>query len=101
MIDGDDVFVPEGTMLGRLRTYKTYGADVRAEFANRALVGGMRQDLQIGAKYEFNDFTNKKNFFGLFPARFSMTGINPERTSLIASTTRMRCRPSFRPWFTV
>ncbi len=63
VIDGDDVFVPEGTMLGRLRTYKTYGADVRAEFANRPFIGGLRQDLQVGAKYEFNDFSNK-NFFG-------------------------------------
>ncbi len=63
VIDGDDVFVPEGTMLGRLRTYKTFGAESRAEFANRAFFGGMRQDIQIGAKYEFNDFTNR-NFFG-------------------------------------
>jgi Fe(3+) dicitrate transport protein len=63
-IDGDDVFVPEGSMLGRLRTYETYGADVRAEFANRAFFGGLRQDIQVGAKYEYNDFTNK-NFFGV------------------------------------
>lgn len=55
--------IPEGSMLGRLRTYRTYGTDIRAEFANRPFVGGMRQDIQIGAKYEYNDFTNR-NFFG-------------------------------------
>ncbi len=61
--DDDEIYVPEGVMLGRLRTYETYGADMRAEFANRAFFGGLRQDLQIGAKYEYNDFTNR-NFFG-------------------------------------
>lgn len=62
VIVGDDIFVPEDSMLGRLRTYKTYGTDVRAEFANRRLFG-ITQDIQIGAKYEYNDFTNR-NFFG-------------------------------------
>lgn len=55
--------IPEGSMLGRLRTYKTYGTDVRAEFANRPFLGGMRQDIQVGVKYEYNTFTNR-NFFG-------------------------------------
>jgi Fe(3+) dicitrate transport protein len=63
VIVGDEVFVPEGTMLGRLRTYRQLGAEVRAEFANRPFIGGMRQDIQTGIRYEYNDFTNK-NFFG-------------------------------------
>jgi Fe(3+) dicitrate transport protein len=62
-IDGDEVFVPEGVMLGRLRTYRQLGAEVRAEFADRPLIGGLRQDIQTGIRYEYNDFTNK-NFFG-------------------------------------
>jgi Fe(3+) dicitrate transport protein len=60
---GDEVVIGAGTMLGRLRTYKTYGADMRAEFADRPFLGGLRQDIQVGAKYEYNDFTNR-NFFG-------------------------------------
>lgn len=60
---GDDIIIGAGTMLGRLRTYKTYGADMRAEFAGRPFLGGLRQDIQVGAKYEYNDFTNR-NFFG-------------------------------------
>jgi Fe(3+) dicitrate transport protein len=63
VIIGDDVFVPEGTMLGRLRTYRQLGAEVRAEFADRPFIGGLRQDIQVGIRYEYNDFTNK-NFFG-------------------------------------
>ena len=62
-IDGDDVFVPEGVMLGRLRTYRQLGAEMRAEFADRPFIGGLRQDIQVGIRYEYNDFTNK-NFFG-------------------------------------
>lgn len=60
---GDEVYIPEGVMLGRLRTYKQYGAEVRAEFADRPFVGGMRQDIQTGVRYEYNTFTNR-NFFG-------------------------------------
>ena len=62
--EGEDaVFVPEGTMLGRLRTYRQLGAEVRAEFADRPFIGGLRQDIQAGIRYEYNDFTNR-NFFG-------------------------------------
>ncbi len=57
------VFVPEGTMLGRLRTYRQFGAEVRAEFADRPFIGGLKQDIQTGVRYEYNDFTNR-NFFG-------------------------------------
>jgi Fe(3+) dicitrate transport protein len=62
-IDDDEVFVPEGTMLGRLRTYRQFGAEVRAEFADRPFIGGLKQDIQTGVRYEYNDFTNR-NFFG-------------------------------------
>lgn len=63
VIIDDEVFVPEGTMLGRLRTYRQFGAEVRAEFADRPFIGGLRQDIQTGVRYEYNDFTNR-NFFG-------------------------------------
>lgn len=56
-------FIPEGSMLGRLRTYKHFGAEVRAEFANRDLAVGMTQDIQTGVRYETHKFTNR-NFFG-------------------------------------
>jgi Fe(3+) dicitrate transport protein len=59
----DEVFVPEGSMLGRLRTYRQLGAEVRAEFADRPFIGGLRQTIQTGIRYEYNDFTNR-NFFG-------------------------------------
>jgi len=61
--DEYEVFVPHGTMLGRLRTYRQLGAEVRAEFADRPFIGGLRQDIQTGIRYEYNDFTNR-NFFG-------------------------------------
>jgi Fe(3+) dicitrate transport protein len=63
VIVDDEIFVPEGTMLGRLRTYRQLGAEVRAEFADRPFIGGLRQDIQVGLRYEYNDFTNR-NFFG-------------------------------------
>jgi len=63
VIDGDDIYIPEGVMLGRLRTYKQFGAEVRAEFADRPFIGGLRQDIQVGVRYEYNDFSNR-NFFG-------------------------------------
>jgi Fe(3+) dicitrate transport protein len=63
VIIGDEIFVPEGTMLGRLRHYRQFGAEMRAEFADRPFVGGLRQDIQAGIRYEYNDFTNR-NFFG-------------------------------------
>lgn len=62
-IEDDEVFVPEGTMLGRMRTYRQLGAEMRAEFADRPFIAGLRQDIQAGIRYEYNDFTNR-NFFG-------------------------------------
>lgn len=61
---GDEAFVPEGSMLGRLRTYRNMGGEVRAELANRPFVAGMRQDIQVGARYENHHFNNR-NFLGL------------------------------------
>lgn len=63
IIDDDEIFIPEGVMLGRLRTYRQLGAEVRAEFAERPFIGGITQDIQVGVRYEYNDFTNR-NFFG-------------------------------------
>ncbi len=63
VIVDDEIFVPEGSMIGRLRTYGQVGAEVRAEFADRPFIGGLRQTIQTGVRYEFNDFTNR-NFFG-------------------------------------
>ena len=56
-------FIPEGSMLGRLRTYKHYGAEVRGEWANRNFAAGMTQDIQAGLRFEKHNFTNR-NFFG-------------------------------------
>lgn len=63
VIIGDEVFVPEGSMLGRLRTYRQFGAEVRAELAERPFIAGLRQDIQVGVRYEYTDFSNR-NFFG-------------------------------------
>jgi Fe(3+) dicitrate transport protein len=57
------VYVGEGAMLGRLRTYRQLGAEMRGEWADRPFIAGLRQDIQAGVRYEWNDFTNK-NFFG-------------------------------------
>lgn len=62
-IIGDEVFIPEGVMLGRLRTYEHIGTDLRAEFANRPFLFGLTQDIQTGARYEHHTFSNR-NFFG-------------------------------------
>lgn len=62
-IQDGNAFIPEGTMLGRLRTYNNFGIDTRAEFANRPFLFGMDQDIQVGARYEYNVFFNR-NFFG-------------------------------------
>ncbi|MEQ1714467.1 MAG: TonB-dependent receptor [Hyphomicrobium sp.] len=62
-IEDDEVFVPEGTMLGRMRTYKQLGAEVRGEWANRPFIAGLSQDIQAGVRYEFNNFSNR-NFLG-------------------------------------
>jgi Fe(3+) dicitrate transport protein len=56
-------FIPEGSMLGRLRTYKNFGGEVRGEWANRNFAAGMTQDIQAGVRYERHIFTNR-NFFG-------------------------------------
>lgn len=61
--DDDELLIPRGTMLGRLRTYKHVGVESRLELANRALAGAMTQDIQLGARYEHHRFTNR-NFFG-------------------------------------
>ena len=51
------------TMFGRLRTFRHVGGEVRAEWANRNVLG-FRQDLQAGIRYEYQDMTNK-NVLGL------------------------------------
>lgn len=62
-VDDEDVYIPEGSMLGRLRTYKHVGVETRAELANRNFAAGMTQDIQVGVRYEHHKFTNR-NFFG-------------------------------------
>ena len=61
--EDDEVLVPEGSMLGRLRTYRHLGAELRTEFANRPFIAGMKQDIQVGLRYEAHTFSNR-NFFG-------------------------------------
>ena len=56
-------FIPEGVMLGRLRTYNHFGIETRGEFANRPFLWGMDQDILVGARYEHHVFFNR-NFFG-------------------------------------
>jgi Fe(3+) dicitrate transport protein len=60
---GDDVLIPEGVMLGRLRTYQHVGGEQRFELANRPFVGGLAQDMQMGVRLEHHTFANR-NFFG-------------------------------------
>jgi len=60
---GDDVIIPEGVMLGRLRTYQHVGGEQRFELANRELLAGLNQDFQLGARFEHHTFANR-NFFG-------------------------------------
>ena len=62
--DDDAVYFGEGTMFGRLRTFRHLGGEVRAEFANTPLSGSVTQDIQMGIRYEFQDMTNR-NFLGL------------------------------------
>lgn len=64
MQDDEDLYIPEGSMLGRLRTYKHFGGEVRGEWANRNFAAGMTQDIQAGVRYEHQIFTNR-NFFGI------------------------------------
>ncbi len=60
---GDDVVIPEGVMLGRLRTYNFVGTALQTEFANRPFFFGLTQDIQAGVRYEHHKFFNA-NFFG-------------------------------------
>lgn len=53
----------EDTMFGRLRTFRHLGGEVRAEWANRNILG-FNQALQAGIRYEYQDMTNR-NFLGL------------------------------------
>lgn len=64
VLDGDEVLIPEGVMLGRLRTYRHQGAESRAEFANMPFAGGLKQDIQVGVRYEHHTFRNR-NFLGV------------------------------------
>ena len=60
---GDEVVIPEGVMLGRLRTYNFVGTALQTEFANRPFLFGLSQDIQAGVRYEHHNFANA-NFFG-------------------------------------
>ncbi|WP_159079949.1 TonB-dependent receptor plug domain-containing protein [Methyloceanibacter sp. wino2] len=60
---GDEAIIPEGVMLGRLRTYQHVGGEQRFELANREFISGLSQDLQMGARFEHHTFANR-NFFG-------------------------------------
>ncbi len=60
---GDEVLIPEGVMLGRLRTYQHIGGEQRFELANRPFLAGRAQDLQLGVRFEHHTFANR-NFFG-------------------------------------
>jgi len=60
--DPDGYLFGEDTMFGRLRTFRHFGSEVRAEWANRDLFG-LSQDIQAGIRYEYQDMTNR-NFLG-------------------------------------
>jgi Fe(3+) dicitrate transport protein len=60
---GNEAIIPEGVMLGRLRTYQHVGGEQRFELANREFIPGLSQDLQMGARFEHHTFANR-NFFG-------------------------------------
>jgi Fe(3+) dicitrate transport protein len=62
-IAGDEVFIPEGVMEGRLREYNNFGTELRTELANRQFLFGLSQDLQMGIRYEYNQF-NDQNILG-------------------------------------
>lgn len=47
------------TMEGRVRRYDHVGAESRVEFADRAFIGGLTQDIQVGVRYENSGFKNK------------------------------------------
>ena len=64
MFVGDSLaIIPEGVMLGRLRTYQHIGGEQRFEFANRQFISGLTQDVQVGVRFENHTFANR-NFFG-------------------------------------
>jgi len=50
---GDDFY-----MRGRNRHYQYYGAESRVEFANQPLAGSIKQDIQVGARYEYHKLRN-------------------------------------------
>jgi Fe(3+) dicitrate transport protein len=58
-----NVLIPEGSMFGRLRTFRAIGGEVRGEWANLPLYGGMTHTIQAGVRYEYQDMTNR-NFLG-------------------------------------
>lgn len=57
-----EVFFGENSMFGRLRTFRHVGGEVRAEWADRTIMG-FSQDIQAGVRYEYQDMTNR-NFIG-------------------------------------
>ena len=59
-----NVLIPEGSMFGRLRTFRAIGGEVRGEWANLPLYGGMTHTIQAGVRYEYQDMTNR-NFLGV------------------------------------
>ncbi|MDX2307542.1 MAG: TonB-dependent receptor [Hyphomicrobium sp.] len=61
-VENSQVLFGENTMFGRLRTFRHIGGEVRAEWANRQIFG-LKQDLQAGIRYEYQDMTNR-NFLG-------------------------------------
>ena len=54
---------PRARCSGGSRQYNHVGVDTRGEFANRAFLWGLKQDVQVGARYEHHTFANR-NFFG-------------------------------------
>lgn len=69
----EDALADGGHMRGRNRDYQTYGFDSRIEFANLPLFGGMKHDLQVGAKYEHQSFRNCTSF-GQVGQKLSING---------------------------
>ena len=63
IIDGDEVIAAEGTMEGRYRTFDHIGSELRTEFANRPFLFGLQQNLQVGARFEHHEFTDR-SFLG-------------------------------------
>jgi Fe(3+) dicitrate transport protein len=53
-----ELFFGEDSMFGRLRTFRHVGAELRAEWANRNILG-FNQDIQAGVRYEYQDMTNR------------------------------------------